>query len=72
MGTLNVKTDSKEYEIIIKRGILEEAGKYIPSHNKILIVTDENIPSEYTNAVRECSPLLRSYNSTCRRTKQKP
>ena len=56
MGTLNVKTDSKEYEIIIKRGILEEAGKYIPSHNKILIVTDENIPSEYTNAVRDALP----------------
>ena len=53
MEKLNVKTDSKNYDIIIERGIISQADNFIKNHEKILIVTDENIPAEYANAVNE-------------------
>lgn len=53
MEILKVDTVGKSYDIIIKRGVLKEADKYIKHHDKILIVTDENIPLSYSNAVKD-------------------
>lgn len=56
MEVLNVNTHDKQYNIIIKRGIIHEAEKYIKPHKKILVVTDENIPSAYSEAIQNSFP----------------
>lgn len=56
MEILNVKTDSKAYDIVIKRGIISELDRYIKPHRKILIVTDEMIPPEYAQALQDRLP----------------
>lgn len=56
MKVLKVKTAAKEYDIIIERGILNNAANHIPHHDKILIVTDENIPAEYSACLQKQFP----------------
>ncbi len=54
MREINIRTNNKnnDYQIIIKHHLLEEIDKYIPCENKILIITDSNIPNEYINMMK--------------------
>ena len=54
MREINIRTNNKnnDYQIIIKHHLLEEIDKYIPCENKILIITDSNIPNEYINMIK--------------------
>lgn len=54
MEILKVDTKSKSYDIVIKRGLIDEVCEHIKPRKKILIVTDENIPVSYSNAVSKC------------------
>ena len=46
-----VKTESGGYDIVIKRGLLGEADKYLNLKRKVLIVTDSGVPAEYSRTV---------------------
>ena len=56
---LNVKTSNGSYSVIIRKGVLKEAYKYINLKRKILIVTDDNIPSIYIDTIsKQCENYL--------------
>lgn len=46
---LNLEKNS--YDIIIERGCLKEAGKHLFLNRKVLIVTDDGVPSEYARTL---------------------
>ncbi len=48
---LHVDLKENGYDIIIERGALKKAGEFLKLDRKVLIVTDKNIPSEYSNTV---------------------
>lgn len=48
---LTVKTKLSSYDILIQRGGLSELGKNISLDRKVLIVTDEGVPSEYAKTL---------------------
>lgn len=51
-----VSTDLSEYNIILKRGALQEVDKYFDLKRKVLIVTDSGVPQDYSKTVSEkCS-----------------
>lgn len=50
---LTVKTSMGSYNIILKRGALEELNKYCNIKKRALIVTDSGVPSEYSKKVSE-------------------
>lgn len=52
--TVNLKDNS--YDISICRGALNRLSQYIPSHHKMLIVSDDNIPNEYVELVKSSFP----------------
>jgi 3-dehydroquinate synthase len=47
MNRLTVELKEKSYDIVIDRGGLERAGEYFNLNRKVLIVSDEGVPSEY-------------------------
>ncbi len=50
---LNLKENS--YDIIVQRGILEEAGKHLNLDRRVLIVTDSGVPEAYAQMVaKQC------------------
>ena len=49
--TLNVKTQSNNYNITLERGALNRAGESCDTTKKALIVTDSGVPFEYARAV---------------------
>lgn len=51
MFKLNVPLEGKEYNIIIKKGILNELGSHIDINKKYVIITDSNIPKKYLNSI---------------------
>ena len=55
---MNLGPDS--YEIVLKRGTLQRAGEFLNLDRKVLIVTDDGVPTEYAEAVASCcrSPLV--------------
>lgn len=46
---LNLK--EKSYDIVIERGALDKIGEYLNLNRKVLIVTDDGVPSEYSKKV---------------------
>ncbi len=48
---LNVKTSTGDYNIVLKRGSINEISQYFDTHKKALVVTDSGVPSEYAQAV---------------------
>ena len=48
--TLDLKENS--YDIIIKRGSINDAGRYLDLHRKVMIVTDSGVPEEYAKKVK--------------------
>ena len=55
---LNLKESS--YDIIVERGILKDAGKYLNLKRRVLIVTDTGVPDIYSKTVAsQCeSPVI--------------
>lgn len=52
-----VNLGNNSYDIVIKRGALGEADKYLNLKRKVLIVTDEGVPSEYSQKIAEFSTV---------------
>ncbi len=48
-----VKTSAGGYNIVLERGALNNADKYIDLARKVLIVTDSGVPAEYAKKVAE-------------------
>ena len=48
---INVKTSIGEYKIVLERGAIKNAGKLLNLERKVLIVTDDGVPSSYAQAV---------------------
>lgn len=46
-----VRLAEQSYDIVLKRGALNEISNYINVNRKVLIVTDDGVPSEYSKAV---------------------
>ncbi len=46
-----VKTALGGYNIILQRGAIKDAAKYINLNRRVLIVTDDGVPCEYANTV---------------------
>ena len=53
--TIRVGTASGGYDIILRRGALREVGSLLKLDRKVMIVTDDGVPAEYTRAVAEAS-----------------
>lgn len=50
---MNIRVNLKQnpYDIIIQKGVLSEADKYLDLKRKVLIVTDEGVPEAYARTV---------------------
>lgn len=48
-----VKTTNSEYNIYLERGALSKAGEYLNLARKVLIVTDDGVPSKYSEAIEK-------------------
>ena len=53
--TVKVELGERSYDITIEKGALSHAEDYIPRGGKTLIVTDDGVPSEYTQSVAKKS-----------------
>ena len=49
---LTVRTSTGTYPVIVERGILQNAGNYLPRGKKALIVTDSGVPAQYAESVK--------------------
>lgn len=53
--TVNVNLPANGYDIKIERGILKKAGEELKLNRKVLIVTDDGVPSKYAETLaKEC------------------
>ena len=48
---IQVKTDSRNYDVVIEDGTLAKAGEYFQLNRKVLVVTDSGVPAQYARAV---------------------
>lgn len=57
--TLSMNLGANSYDIIIEHGALSKAGEYLNLNRKILIVTDDGVPSVYAETIaKQCkSPV---------------
>ena len=51
---LKMNLPGNEYDIVIERGAIKNADKYMNLQRKVLIVTDSGVPKEYSMAVASC------------------
>lgn len=55
-----IKTETSSYDIVLERGALAFAKKYLHLERKVLVVTDSGVPSEYADRiVSECDEAVR-------------
>lgn len=50
-----VNTKEKKYNVVIEKGILDNASSYFNFDRKILIIVDDNIPISYINKIKDIS-----------------
>ena len=55
MTTLRMELGELSYNITVGRGLLSRVGKFFNLQRKVFIVTDENVPREYSEAVAKAS-----------------
>ncbi len=48
---LTMNLGEKSYDILIERGIIENADKYLDLQRKVLVLTDSGVPAKYAQAV---------------------
>ncbi len=53
MIKVHVPLPNKEYDIIIKNGLLEEIDNYIDKKKELVIISDDNIPKQYINTINQ-------------------
>ncbi len=52
---IHVNLKDNSYDIIVERGILQEAGKHLNLNRRVLIVTDSGVPEQYAETVaKQC------------------
>lgn len=52
---IDVKTSTNTYEVIIENNILNKVCEYVSLNNKVLIVTDDGVPSTYVKTLaKQC------------------
>ncbi len=52
---LHMDLPQNGYDIVVERGSLKKAGEYLNLNRRVLIVTDEGVPSEYAETVMKHS-----------------
>lgn len=52
---LPVQLKEGSYDIIVERGALKKIAQYLPLNRKVLILTDDGVPSEYSSAILSAS-----------------
>ena len=52
---IDVKTSTNTYEVIIENNILNKVCEYVSLNNKVLIVTDDGVPSAYVKTLAKQS-----------------
>lgn len=53
---LSLNTHENSYDIIVEKGALQTVNKYLNLNRKVLIVTDDGVPSKYSQIVKDnCS-----------------
>ena len=58
--TLSLNLGANSYDIIIEHGSLAKAGEYLNLERKILIVTDDGVPSVYADTVaKQCKTPIK-------------
>ncbi len=50
---ISVKTASGSYDIILQRAALKNAGEILNLNRKVLIVTDSNVPQNYSKVIKD-------------------
>ncbi|MCR4650965.1 MAG: 3-dehydroquinate synthase [Lachnospiraceae bacterium] len=57
MSKIKVSLTEKDnsYEVVIRRGCINDVGQELDLNRKVLIVTDEGVPAEYAEKVAACS-----------------
>lgn len=48
---IHLNLEENSYDIIVERGILESAGKYLNLNRRVLIVTDSGVPAIYSQTL---------------------
>ena len=48
---MNVELGSNSYDIVIERGSLKKASRYLDLDRKVLVITDRGVPIEYANEI---------------------
>lgn len=59
MKQLLIKGINKKYKVIIKNNLLNNLTAYYKTNNKVLLLSDDNIPNSYKDSVKK------QYNVTC-------
>ncbi len=52
---INVELGKNSYDIVLQRGALDRVGEYLRLQRRVLIVTDDGVPSEYAEKVARAS-----------------
>ena len=50
---MNIHEESYGYDILVERGILKNANKYLNLDRRVLVVTDSGVPAQYAQTVLE-------------------
>lgn len=50
---ISVNVGHHSYDVVVKRGLLQEAGTQLDLNRRVLIVTDSGVPAEYARTVAE-------------------
>ena len=61
---IDVKTSTHTYDVIIEKDILNKVNEYVSLKNKVLIVTDDGVPSKYVKTLtNQCEePYVFTFN----------
>lgn len=56
MMKIRVNLGDKSYDILILRGILDQISKYVDLNRKVMIITDDGVPTDYTERLLKQCP----------------
>ncbi len=48
---ISVKTSQGSYDIVLQRGVLQNAGEHLNLNRKVLVVTDSGVPKQYAETL---------------------
>jgi len=49
--TIHMNLDEDSYDILVERGLLEQAGQHLNLNRRVLVVTDSGVPAEYAETL---------------------